>query len=514
MQAPSQVPAPLSSDNRETAASVRTPTPLSSIIPRPVNVSPTGGAFTLHPDARVVVQPGNAEVARIGAYLAERLDRSTRYGVRIVTAGTPPPRGSIDLRIVRKPALGDEGYELRISRDRVTLRSYRPAGLFRGVQTIRQLLPPALESARPQNGPWTMATGTIADAPRFAWRGAMLDVARHFFGVADVKRFIDLMALYKLNRLHLHLSDDQGWRLAIRSWPRLATHGGSTAVGGGPGGYYTQRQYSQIVEYAASRYIVTVPEIDMPGHTNAALASYPELNCDGVPPALYTGIEVGFSSLCLRKEITYAFVDDVVRELAALTPGPYIHIGGDEAAATKPAEYTSFVERVQEIVRAHGKGMVGWNEVARARLLPASVVQHWQGTRARDAARQGAKVIMSPAAKAYLDMKYDASTPLGLEWAGHTSVRDAYTWDPATQIRGVTENDVLGVEAPLWSETITTRADVEYLAFPRLLGLAEIAWSPRSGRSWREYRVRLAAAGARLDALGVKFYRASEIDWG
>ncbi len=196
----------------------------------------------------------------------------------------------------------------------------------------------------------------------------MLDVARHFFGVADVKRFVDLMALYKLNRLHLHLTDDQGWRLAIRSWPKLAKHGGSTEVGGGPGGFYTQRQYAELVAYAAARYVTVVPEIDMPGHTNAALASYAKLSCDGIAPALYTGIEVGFSSLCIRKELTYRFVDDVIGEVAALTPGPYLHIGGDEAQATAPDDYVYFLEpRPGDRARARqADGGVGGDRARRA----------------------------------------------------------------------------------------------------------------------------------------------------
>jgi hexosaminidase len=409
--------------------------------------------------------------------------------------------------------LGEEGYELTITPERVSLAAYRPAGMFWGVQTIRQLLPPAVECSTAQAGPWEMAAGTIRDCPRFVWRGAMLDVARHFFGVADVKRYIDLIAGYKLNRLHLHLSDDQGWRLEIRSWPRLATHGGSTAVGGGPGGFYTQADYAEIVAYAQSRHIVVVPEIDMPGHTNAALASYAELNCDGVAPPLYTGIAVGFSSLCMGKEVTLSFVDDVVGEIAALTPGPYLHIGGDEAAAMGADDYVRFVERAQAIVRAHGKQMVGWEEIASAGLLTTSVAQHWHSDLARRAAKQGAKVILSPASKTYLDMKYDAATPLGLEWAGHVDVADAYAWDPAALVDGLAESDVLGVEAPLWSETLRTIADIEFMAFPRLAGIAEIGWSPAAGRRWEEYALRLGSHGPRLAALGVNFYRSPAVPW-
>jgi hexosaminidase len=256
-----------------------------------------------------------------------------------------------------------------------------------------------------------------------------------------------------------------------------------------------------------------IPEIDMPGHTNAALASYAELNCNDVAPPLYTGIQVGFSSLCPEKAITFTFVDDVIRELAALTPGPYIHIGGDEAAATSHDDYVHFIERFQEIVQAHGKRMIGWEEISQTTLLPSSVVQYWHNPIVGQAARQGAKVIMSPASRAYLDMKYDQSTPLGLNWAGYLDVQAAYAWDPATQVADVAEADILGVEAPLWTETVQTMQDIEFMVFPRLPGYAEIGWSPMAGRDWNDYRNRLGRHGARLAALGVNFYRSALVPW-
>jgi hexosaminidase len=496
------------------AVPAASPPPFGAVIPRPESVQAAEGLFTLGAEARIVVHPARGEARRAAETLAALLRQATGYRLGVEPAGARAPAGGISVRRVERPALGAEGYELRITASTVTLSANRAAGLFRGIQTIRQLLPAAIERSAVQPGPWLMRTGTIRDRPRFAWRGAMLDVARHFFGVEDVKRFVDLLAFHKLNRLHLHLTDDQGWRIAIRSWPRLASYGGSTAVGGGPGGFYTQEDYREIVAYASGRYVTVVPEIDMPGHTNAALSSYPRLSCDGVARPLYTGIEVGFSSLCTDKEVVYGFVDDVVRELAALTPTPYLHVGGDEAAATSPAGYATFLERVQRIVRAHGKHLVGWEETAHAGLQRGAIVQHWRDEGlARRAVERGARLIMSPATKAYLDMKYDAATSLGLDWAGYTSVRDAYDWDPATKVDGVGERDVLGVEAPVWTETLRTMADVEHMAFPRLAGIAELGWSPARGRTWKDYRLRLAAHGARLQALGVNFHRAPGIPW-
>lgn len=491
-----------------------TPKTLAHLIPKPVSVTPSGGVFTLTNTTNIYVDPGNPEGAAIGHYLADKLRPATGFALEVLATIVAPAPGHIYLTTDGgDPTLGEEGYGLTITPDAVTLRAYQPAGLFRGLQTIRQLLPPAIERDSTQAGPWLIPAGTIRDYPRFAWRGAMLDVARHFFSVADVERYLDLMAYYKLNRLHLHLADDQGWRLEITSWPDLTTIGGSTEVGGGPGGFYTQADYTEIVAYAQARYIVIVPEIDMPGHTNAALASYAELNCNGQAPELYTGTDVGFSSLCISQDITFKFVEDVVREIAALTPGPYFHIGGDEAAATKDADYKLFVERVQAIVQSHGKQMVGWEEVAQIQLLPTSIAQHWNSDLAAQAARQGAKVILSPASRAYLDMKYDSSTLLGLDWAGTTDMQDAYTWDPATQVAGVNESDILGVESPLWSETLQTIDEIEFMAFPRLLGHAELGWSPAAGRAWDEYTVRLGTHGPRLAALGVNFYAAPLIPW-
>jgi hexosaminidase len=485
------------------------------LIPKPLAVAPERGVFELGPGARIVLLADAKGAAAIARRLASRLRPATGYALPVTRSPRRIPGGSIVLALAPGDrSLGEEGYRLRVAADRVTVSARRPAGLFYGVQTLCQLLPAAIEAGTTSPGPWLVPRGTIHDRPRFAWRGFMLDVARHFFGVDEVERLVDELAALKLNRLHLHLTDDQGWRIAIRSWPRLTRVGATSEVGGGPGGRFTQAELSRIVAYARRRFVEVVPEIDMPGHVNAALASYGRLTADGVAPAPYTGIDVGFSSLAIRNELTYAFVDDVVREVAALTPGPYVHIGGDEALSTDPDDYRYFVERAQRIVRSHGKRLVGWEEIARARLRRTSVAQHWHDAElARRAVEQGAKLVLSPARHAYLDMKYARDFPLGLTWAGTTGVREAYEWDPATLLDGVGERDVLGVEAALWSETIDSRAGLDQLAFPRLLGLAEVAWSPAAGRSWRDFRVRLAEHGPRLRARGVGFFEAPGIPW-
>lgn len=486
-----------------------------SIIPKPITVSATNSSFVLSEKSVIYFQQSAEELKFTGQYLSQILNQSTGFGIQVKPTDQTPGKRSIYLMVSNTNAeLGNEGYDITITEDLVTISAQNPEGVFRGVQTLRQLLPAKIESSTTQEGPWEIATGNIIDQPVYAYRGAMLDVSRHFFKVEDVKRYIDLLAVYKMNALHLHLSDDQGWRIEIKSWPNLTAHGGSTQVGGGKGGFYTQEQYRDIVSYAQDRYITIVPEIDMPGHTNAALASYAELNCDGKARDLYSGIEVGFSTLCTDKEITYQFIDDVVRELAEFTPGPYIHIGGDESHVTPLEDYIPFIDRVQGIVTKYGKKVIGWDEIAHASMVPNSVAQYWSkaenGMKAID---QGAQVLISPATKTYLDMQYDSTTQLGLHWAAYIEVDAAYDWDPTTLVPGIGKENILGVESPLWSETITNIKDLEYMVFPRIVGHAEIGWTKPSERNWEEYKVRLGKHGKRFDALGIKYYPSNLVPW-
>ncbi|MFF1702109.1 beta-N-acetylhexosaminidase [Streptomyces sp. NPDC058252] len=497
------------------AAPPATARPLGQVVPAPASVHAAGSPYRITGDTRIRVDD-SPEARRVGAYLADILRPSTGYRLPVTAHGA----GAIQLRLGAK-GLGAEGYRLDSGRDGVTITAGKPAGLFHGVQTLRQLLPAAVEKDSVQPGPWLVAGGTIEDTPRYGYRGAMLDVSRHFFTVTQVKRYIDELALYKVNKLHLHLSDDQGWRIAIDSWPRLAAYGGSTQVGGGQGGSYTKADYKEIVGYAASRYLEVVPEIDMPGHTNAALASYAQLNCDGVAPPLYTGTEVGFSSLCVNKPVTYDFVDDVIRELAAITPGQYLHVGGDEAHSTSHADYVTFMDKVQPIVAKYGKTVIGWHQLTGATPAKGALAQYWglddtsaeEKAQVAKAARNGTGLVLSPADRVYLDMKYTADTPLGQDWAGLVEVRRAYDWDPGNYLPGAPASAIRGVEAPLWSETIVTDANIDYMTFPRLPGVAELGWSPESTHDWDTYKARLAAQGPRWDALGIGYYRSPQVPW-
>lgn len=493
------------------------PVPLGQVVPAPASVLPGGQPYRVTSATRIRLDPSaSARVRGIGGYLAGLLRPATGYPLPVTDRGA----GGIRLHLAAGP-YGAEGYRLSSGPRGVTVTASAPAGLFHGVQTLRQLLPAAVEKATRQPGPWQIAGGTIEDRPRYGYRGAMLDVARHFFTVGQVERYIDQLARYKVNELHLHLSDDQGWRIAVDSWPRLASYGGSTEVGGGRGGFYTKADYRRIVRYAASRYLEVVPEIDMPGHTNAALASYARLNCDGTAPPLYTGTAVGFSSLCVGKQVTYDFVDDVVRELAALTPGRYLHVGGDEAHSTSHADYVAFMDRVQPIVARYGKTVIGWHQLTGAHPAKGALAQYWglDGTSAAEkaqvaaAARNGTGLVLSPADRVYLDMKYTSATRLGTKWAGLVEVRPSYDWNPGAYLPGVPASAVRGVEAPLWSETLTTSDDIAYMAFPRLAGAAELGWSPAATHDWEGYRVRLAAQGPHWDAAGIRYYRSPQVPW-
>ena len=484
----------------------------TNILPKPVEITANMSSFQLTGKSIIYSDEALSATAKL---LADILRPSSGFPLPVEVASQKMTKGSILLSIVDDEKLpNNEAYRLTITEKQVLLEALNPAGIVRGIQTIRQLFPVSIEAKTVQQGPWLLASGTIVDYPDYEFRSAMLDVSRHFFGVEVVKKYIDYLTYYKLNTLHLHLSDDQGWRIEIKSWPNLTAIGGATQVGGGKGGFYTQEQYKEIVDYAQIRFITIVPEIDMPGHTNAALAAYAELNCDGTARELYTGTNVGFSTLCIDKEITYKFVDDVVREISEMTPGPYFHIGGDESHVTPLKDYIPFINRVQEIVKSHGKTVLGWDEIAHAQLDSTAVVQFWANEKnAEMGIQQGARVVVSPAQRMYIDMKYDSTTELGLNWAAYIEVDQAYNWDPANYASGIQRENILGIESPLWSETVTNLDEIEFLAFPRLAAHAEIGWSVPSDRNWDTFKLRLGKHGLNMEALGIDFYRSPKVPW-
>lgn len=429
---------------------------------------------------------------------------------------------------------GPEGYLLCVSEAGVRIESSTAAGAFYAQQTLAQLV-------RFDDAGALIPAVQIRDAPRFAYRGVMLDVARHFHPLETVEAVIDRAASLKLNALHLHLTDDQGWRLALRSHPELAEKGSTTSVAGDPGGFYTREDYARIVEYAAARHMIVVPEFDLPGHTHAVGLSHPELLADpvlsehmlevteqyggGLPRQgePYTAIAVGFSSLRADAPGLEPFLRDVLGEIAELTPGPYLHVGGDEALGTDPDDYAAMIRLATQIVADTGKTPVTWHEAGVADLPAGTIAQYW-GYRTGDLAERalafadkGGRLILSPADAIYLDMKYDADSPIGLVWAdGPTSVERSYDWDPAGVILGLPESAILGVEAPLWTETIRDLPDIDAMMFPRIGSAAEAGWSAPAGtaeRTWASFRERVAGLADAWTEAGIGFHRSPEIPW-
>ncbi|MEI3843941.1 MULTISPECIES: beta-N-acetylhexosaminidase [Microbacterium] len=497
------------------------PDPLP-LVPYPSVVQRGDGVVAFDP-ARITGDAAAVELLR--ADLRAYTDLAPRHGES--AAG--------DVVLAIDPAVSSpEGYVLSVT-DGVRVIGHDAAGLFFGTRTLLQLLQETDEG-------WVVPVVEIEDSPRFGYRGVMLDVARHFFGVEDVERYIDRAVRLKYNALHLHLTDDQGWRIHIDSWPLLTERAATTSAGGDPGGFYTKDDYRRIVEYAAARHMIVVPEIDLPGHTHAIGVAYPELveapvMNDGlladserlgqplpVAGEPYLGWGVGHSSVRIREERTYGFVRDVLTELAEITPGPYLHIGGDESLGTSAEDFAYFVERATALVVETGKTPVAWHEVgAAAGIAEGTVGQYWgnttpRGTHAEEAAHfveRGGALIMSPSNVTYLDMKYAPDFPLGLDWAGLIDLRTAYSWEPTAIVPGIPDTGVLGVEAPLWTETVRTIEDADRLVFPRVSAIAEIAWSASDGteRTWESFRDRVAGLAAGWAASGIGYHATEEIEW-
>jgi hexosaminidase len=494
---------------------------LTDVVPLPASVTASDATFELGGADSVYATAGSADAREAATFLAELLREPTGFAlpVRDLAAGARTPRGIVlSLAPTGRPA---ESYQLDVTGNAVVIKAGDRAGLLNGVHTLRQLLPVKVERDQRMSGPWKVPGGRIADQPRYAYRGAMLDVARHFLPTQDVKKYIDAAARYKINHLHLHLVDDQGWRLEIDGWPALTEIGGSTGTGGMLGGHYTQDEYREIVAYAQERGVTVVPEIEGPAHMQAALASYAKLNCDGVARDLYTGwVPSPEGTLCLDDPDTYEFLDAVISQIAALTPGPYVHIGGDEVYDVPDDQKQAYYDKVSALVEKHGKKLLGWQETAGFLDPQKSMTQVWitgvNEAQVRETAAAGGKVIMSPSEHAYLDMKYTEALPeypLGNSWAGTTDVKDSYDWKPEEEFPGLPSGAVAGVEGTLFTETVFGVNQLEHLAFPRLLSIAELGWAPASAHDWDSFKVRLAAQGPRLREARVNYYLSPDVPW-
>ncbi|ARK10648.1 family 20 glycosylhydrolase [Fibrella sp. ES10-3-2-2] len=514
--------------------------PLPALIPQPQSVQAGVGRFTITPQTQLAVLTPVAEV--------RQLVQTSLPGLRINDLAKPT--NNITVRLAPVANIGREGYELVVSATGIRLTAPEAAGLFYGLQTLRQLLPADRErpdfrftgtSAATAKGNFIPAV-TIRDQPRFGWRGMMLDVSRSFFTKEYVKRFIDLMARYKYNVFHWHLTDDQGWRVEIKSLPRLTQVGAWRAPRTGRwtnrenpvpgeaqsyGGFYTQDEIREVVQYAAARQIMIVPEIDMPGHMLAAIAAYPNLTCSGKVVPIYPNgkfYKLEDNNLNPCSDSTYLFVDKVLTEIAQLFPGPYIHVGGDEAykgfweqcAACKPLMAANnlknveelqsyFIRRVEKIVQSKGKRLIGWDEILEGGLAPNATVMSWRGMKGGiAAAKQGRPVIMTPYQNCYVDL-YQGDQSAEPSTYGLCLLSSSYAFEPVPD--SVRAELILGGQANLWTESVPTTRHAEYMVWPRAFAIAEVLWSPKGTRNWPDFIRRVESHFTRFDAAGINYSR-------
>jgi len=520
-----------------------------SIIPEPVSLKQKEGAYTFKNKITIGGETSHPSVKKIADWLKEKLT-STGLPISVIT-GNEKADILFSINKNANSTLGKEGYEMLVtSADGIMIRSNYPAGLFYGAQTLLQLLPPAIESrSTVKNISWSVPAVEITDYPRFGWRGLMFDVSRHFFGVKDVKEFIDDMAAYKYNLLHMHLTDDQGWRIEIKSLPKLTSVGawrvdktGTFGTFSKPepneprnyGGFFTQNDIKELVQYAKDRFINIMPEVDMPGHSLAAIAAYPDLTCT---PGTYqvnsgesfmvwppSGHFYGLldNTLCPANEKTFEFIDKVFTEIAQLFPFEYIHMGGDETArnfweksdaikALMKKEnlknldevQSYFVKRVEKIINSKGKKLIGWDEILDGGLAPNAAVMSWRGMKGGiEAAKQNHEVVMSPTTFAYLDyMQGDVM----IEPPVYATLRlsKSYEFEPVPD--GVDPKFIKGGQANLWTEQVYNMRHLRYMVWPRSFAIAEVLWSPKDKKNWNNFYKKVENHFARFDAAQKKY---------
>ena len=496
---------------------------MKGIIPRPAKIEERAGAFEVAVDTAIAVSAGSEE---IGQFLRRLLAPATGFELPVSADGMGS--SSIALLRVDDGSLGDEGYRLSVNQERIRAEATTEAGLFYAVQSLRQLLPAEIEKGDRIEGRLTVPAVEVEDRPRFGWRGMHLDVCRHFFSVDFIKRYLDLMALHKLNLFHWHLTEDQGWRVEIPGRPKLTeVSAWRTQEGRRYGGFYTRDEVRQVIEYAAQRRITVLPEIEMPGHAQAALAAYPELSCSGGPFSVWTEWGISKEVYCAGSDETFAFLEEVLDEVSGLFPGDYVHIGGDECPkerwkvcpkcrqrikeeglADEHELQSYFIRRMAAFLKGRGKRLIGWDEILEGGLAEEATVMSWRGTEGGiAAARAGNDVVMAPHTHVYFDYKhYDEAEEPG--WLGVTPLEKVYAYEPVPEELGAEEaKHILGAQGQAWSEKMLTEADVEKRVFPRMCALSEVVWSPVEGRGWEGFRERLKEHGKRLEALGVDFYR-------
>ena len=513
-----------------------------AILPKPAQLTEQTGQYTLPAKPVISVEVADNQARSIVQLLADQLKKSTGYTPNITTSKA---KNGISFVRAKGTGLGAEGYTLTVTPANITIAAEQPGGFFYGVQSLLQLMPSAVFSpGKVGDVRWTVPCCTIRDQPRYAWRGSMLDVGRHFMPVPFLKKYIDLLALHKMNTFHWHLTEDQGWRIEIKKYPKLTQIGSvrkQTMIGryadnkfdGKPyGGFYTQDQVREVVRYAQSRYVTVVPEIEMPGHAMGLLAAYPELGSNPdkiVEVATKWGIH---EDVLFPREETFQFLENVLTEVMDLFPGRYIHIGGDECPKTQWRQsrfcqelmkkeglkdehelQSYFIRRIDKFITSKGRRMIGWDEILEGGLSPNATVMSWRGIAGGiAAARQNHDVIMSPSTYCYLDYyQVDPKTqtvPIAI--GGFLPLETVYSFNPSVSdsLNADQARHVLGVQANVWTEYMPTSEYIEYMAFPRLIAVAETGWTPQAGRNIEDFKARLNDHKKRLDYLRVNYFGA------
>lgn len=514
-----------------------------SLIPKPAELVMARGSFIIDNKTELKVSPLNHQTKSVAEFLAGIIRNSASVPLP-VSEGSKDSGNSIVLVIDTAVSENSGGYILSVTGRSIFLKSPSAEGLFRGIQTIRQLLPPQVESEGGLTGEAAAAVPAcyITDAPRFSYRGLHLDVCRHFFTVDEVKRYLDIMALHKFNVFHWHLTDDQGWRIEIKKYPGLTVTGSQrkeTLIGHGGrppftfdgtphGGYYTQEQAREIVKYAADRYITVIPEIEMPGHAVAAIASYPWLSCTGNKLDVQTRWGVFDDVFCAGKDTVFAFLEDVLDEVIEIFTSEYIHVGGDECPKVRWENCSAcqkrikdeglkdehelqswFITRMEKYLNAHGRQIIGWDEILEGGLAPEATVMSWRGVNGGiEAARLGHDAIMTPTGFAYLD--YYQSEPAGepLSIGGYVPLEKVYSFEPVpAELTPDEQKHILGFQGNVWTEYIATISHLEYMAFPRAFAIAETGWTPALKKDFEEFLSRLEVQKQRYDLMKINYFR-------
>ena len=514
-----------------------------SLIPQVRKMTLGTSSFKVGENTGLIVQ--NKDQQAIADQFSNLFAKPAGWKLKITTGGA---EGANQVSFKTDETLGDEGYRLDVTTDRIEIKASKPAGFFYATQTLRQLLPPEIESSQKQNNmDWLVPVISISDSPAFPWRGYMLDVSRHFFSKAEVLQMVDYLSIHKINTLHLHLLDDQGWRIEIKKYPKLTQIGAwrvdredkpwnsrpkqTTGEKATNGGFYTQADIKEMVAYAQSKFITIIPEIEMPAHVTAALAAYPQYSCSGGPfTVLPGGVWPVTDIYCAGNDSTFLFLQDVLSEVIELFPSKYIHIGGDEATKTEwdkcpkckkrikteglknSGELQSyFIKRIEKFINSKDRVLLGWDEILEGGLPPKATVMSWRGTQGGiDAAKQGHDVVMTPGQPCYFDHYQGPKENEPLAIGGFNPLNKVYEFDPIPkELDAEAAKHIMGGQANLWTEYVSTISHAQYMTFPRIGAMAEALWSPKEVKNWDDFYRRIQTFTKRYDIMGINYAKSA-----